>query len=626
VTAPLWRLAETWKAQTSREAFRFRHGLSGLTLELPAEVTQTWCRPLEAFQPVNEATWLSRLGPFERASRQEVFAALRSAGVVRRHHPGLGPRLTGGARSGLPLPSQDEGFLPVRVTWSPVEQRSSLRLGHWGKTFFITAPTGPCPRCLGLRVAPTLGLTPRGQPSPLQLREALMFLDPARPLKAEEAVVVLPRARAQRVPFVRHPDCDLCRHERPSAASVRSALTKHREKQVTPHAGLSHPLTGALEIHVDTGAHYPLKAPFVWGRVRLVRARQNVLADASTTGGLYGKGRTEEEGRKLAFSEGCERLMGMSVPFFSPPTVSGLDLVHGKEVKVPVEEAAVRLPKALQTKPGLSDPFYSGCASHLTFTRAVVHATLELLERDAFLLAWYRAMALPGIVFPRELTPLAKERAAYLRRHGMALSLFDLRVDFPFPALLLRVTAQKTQGHWPAGGQMVFASCAFHAPVALERALGLACGQMVSMVYQRAPEKDVLDPRRVKAMDRHAPGWALMVRYLDPANADAVRPLVGQPPTLPFSALNLAEAPTTPRAELQRLVQELRRRSLPLIALRLTDTAVADSGLEVAKVLVPGLLRLAPTRQAVDLKTSRAWHNWRWAQVTAPRVEPHPLY
>jgi len=78
----------------------------------------------------------------------------------------------------------------------------------------------------------------------------------------------------------------------------------------------------------------------------------------------------------------------------------------------------------------------NGCASGSCVEEAVLHAMLELLERDAFLLSWYGAARLPEI----DLTSCRDPRVRFVRdriaRLGYRMRLFDMRADLPVPAVM----------------------------------------------------------------------------------------------------------------------------------------------------------------------------------------------
>lgn len=78
----------------------------------------------------------------------------------------------------------------------------------------------------------------------------------------------------------------------------------------------------------------------------------------------------------------------------------------------------------------------NGCASGSCVEEAVLHAMLELLERDAFLLNWHSAARLPEIDIESCRDPRIKFIRDRIARLGYGMRLFDMRVDLPVPAVM----------------------------------------------------------------------------------------------------------------------------------------------------------------------------------------------
>ena len=101
----------------------------------------------------------------------------------------------------------------------------------------------------------------------------------------------------------------------------------------------------------------------------------------------------------------------------------------------------------------------NGCASGSCVEEAVLHAMLELLERDAFLLSWYGAARLPEI----DLTSCRDPRVRFMRdriaRLGYGMRLFDMRAALPVPAVM--AVAERRDG---APGTLCFGAGAGFDP------------------------------------------------------------------------------------------------------------------------------------------------------------------
>ncbi len=78
----------------------------------------------------------------------------------------------------------------------------------------------------------------------------------------------------------------------------------------------------------------------------------------------------------------------------------------------------------------------NGCASGSCVEEAVLHAMLELLERDAFLLAWHGAARLPEIDLTSCRDPRIRFMQDRIARLGYGMRLFDMRADLPVPTVM----------------------------------------------------------------------------------------------------------------------------------------------------------------------------------------------
>ncbi|KYF81594.1 hypothetical protein BE20_23595 [Sorangium cellulosum] len=633
--------------------------------------------------PTSERAVLDLLRPLDEGQAQSFWALLQEHEVVRPyHHEGRAPRVRGAGSLLDPLaPLLAEGgwCLPpllVGATW-PVEPAVSARRGEvalllcGGDLVASLARTRPCPRCLMLRRLAYLGkegeeqtllLQGRGRIPDRKALRALcadMLLELQKePLDSGEAIVVQPGEGGGRAVFLVHPDCESCVLRRPPSerAFARDLLKALDDPQpLTPTPGsreaLIDPFLGPLVLEVDPGRRglYPFDSCFVWGSVRLTRWLHEKAYSMSTWGGMHSTHPAPAMAQLIALSEGAERLATKSVrphihacPGSDPRMIPSsafdprfrdeereraycfaVDLVTRAPRLVPYEEVVVGLPKELYAKARRIEPFYSGAASHTTMAQAVVHATLELLGRDAYMISWYRRRALRRLEWPKAPSNIARERARYLRSRGIGIEIFDMTLDAPVTALLVRVTAKRARGNWPEGGALLVAGVGFDAMAALEHALGLACGQFISFALQPSPAKDPLDPAAVRRTARMVPFWRLIVRYFNPRHSDA-HAFLGQGKAR-FEEVG-HRAPGTISEKMEVLRRFFEEQSLSWLVTRLTDEPAKEAGFEVVKVVVPGLVSLAPSRADVPFALPRMQRAWPDATREAPNPDPHPLY
>ncbi len=531
----------------------------------------------------------------------------------------------------------------------------------------------PCSRCLLLRVLGRTGrpgidqtaVIDRGELCIVSSKTQTLALEllvelALRPLGVDEVVVVSRGKPLQRGTLVPHPDCERCQGTR--AISVRESVQRFEQALGAGRARASadlqrnravyaQPGVGPIEIVEEPGGpKTPFGLPFVWGSVFLSRAVRGRVCCTSTYGGLYGSAASAEMSRLLATSEGAERLgaRGARPTRWGPPTAHnsipldslyggtsrparrasrawclGVELTKSRPVFLPWESVVVALPSVLYPEAAHREPFYSGAASHQTLTEALVHGAVEILKRDAFMISWYRRRRLSAVRWPSVVDSTIGQRARYLKQAGLSIELFELTLQLPLPMLLLRLTAEKTCGNWPAGGSMLIPCGGFTPAEALAHGLNLACGQFLSLAAEPRPFKNPLDLAAVRRLTRRLPTWALMARYLDPRHRKAHQFLDGAP-MVAFEHLK-GFAVETPREKFELLKTWLSEAQLPWVGVRLTDEVAQAAGFEVAKSVIPGLIAIAPSRASANLRMPRLSRDWPGATIEL-NPDPHPLY
>ncbi|MER0480005.1 TOMM precursor leader peptide-binding protein [Streptomyces sp. Edi2] len=232
----------------------------------------------------------------------------------------------------------------------------------------------------------------------------------------------------------------------------------------------------------------------------------------------------------------------------------------------------------------------NGCASGSTFTEAVYFGLTELIERDAFLLAWYANLQLPEIDGTTSRSPTTRGLIDRLALHGYRARFFDARITFGVPVVI--AVAERTDG---GRGTLAFGAGAGLCP---EQALRAALVEIAT----DAPQL----PRRVTwNHDRLAP----MVDDFDQVLALHDHPLLyGLPAMRRHAEFLLGERGTRSMEETyadldQRLrpAPDLRQdveACVGLLAEAGFDVIAVDQSLELqrrrglstAGVIVPGLL------------------------------------
>ncbi|MFJ3838118.1 TOMM precursor leader peptide-binding protein [Streptomyces sp. NPDC090054] len=243
--------------------------------------------------------------------------------------------------------------------------------------------------------------------------------------------------------------------------------------------------------------------------------------------------------------------------------------------------------------PGLENRFVqessNGCASGGSTAEACYFGLMEVVERDAFLLAWYGRQPLP------EIDPATSSRASTramvdrLALYGYRARFFDTRISFPIP--VVTAVAERFDG---GPGRMCFGAGAGLDP---ESALDSALCEIATDAVNLAGRTE-RDEARLRAM---AADFDLVTALHDHplvygvpemgAHADfLLRGGTGDPPR-PVSALAPPGGVASDvREDLDRCVEAVAAAGFDVVVVDQTLPEQRALGLHTVSVLVPGLL------------------------------------
>ncbi|MEU1674561.1 TOMM precursor leader peptide-binding protein [Streptomyces roseifaciens] len=245
--------------------------------------------------------------------------------------------------------------------------------------------------------------------------------------------------------------------------------------------------------------------------------------------------------------------------------------------------------------PGLENRFVqessNGCASGGSVEEAVYHGLMEVIERDAFLLAWYGRAALPEIDPRTSTDPRTRQMVDRLAMYGYEARFFDTRITFPVP--VVTAVAVRTDG---GTGTLCFGAAAGLDP---EAALaGGLCEIATDAVNIRGrAERDgerlramAADFDKVLALHDHPLVYGL------PEMAPHASFLLGRRgPKLPMAELyapgeRMLPAADDLRDDVERCVAAVTGAGFDVIVVDQTLPEQRDLGLHTVCVIVPGLL------------------------------------
>ncbi|MDB4986139.1 MAG: hypothetical protein JWN04_1317 [Myxococcaceae bacterium] len=411
------------------------------------------------------------------------------------------------------------------------------------------------------------------------------------------------------------------------------------------------PLLGPLSLEIHEANASFRELPLVLGSIRVAQRREQGLARREFASVMFGTGATERRRVLVAFSEGIERLAGITdepdftgvcfrelsshalapeqtVRFSEQQYESGTSVRHDGQLldwswvydwtadaaKLLVHDAVSYGRDPASTGAQLfEDPFSSGMSAHRSLTLAVERSLYELIERDAFMLAWYLRLPLRKLELGSVMDAETRDLLAYLERAGVRLEFRDLRVDFGVPSVLAIAEAQRDFGPWKSGGKILSACAGASFRDAARHALREILGHYTAFA--------LVSPDGDKSIDADTgevrPWWPAFSALLEPRD-DAPLGFLGQGPALLVSDADLPAK--------HALREEFVRRGLSVFVRRLGGPDIAESGLVAIRAIVPGLLRLTPTRASVNFGEPRIGQlRERWGAASELNPMPHPL-
>ncbi len=228
----------------------------------------------------------------------------------------------------------------------------------------------------------------------------------------------------------------------------------------------------------------------------------------------------------------------------------------------------------------------NGCATGSCLEEAALHGLLELVERDAFLLAWYAGRPLTAIDPASLSAPGVRALLDRAALHGYDVRLVDCRVDLSVP-VVSAVVARRDGGP----GTLSFAAGASPDPAAA--ATAALCEALTYISHLRGDAETrpdeiaalAADFDRVRSLRDHArlfahPGSATYAgRFREPARVLTCAEAYADP-----------EPTTDLRTDLDRLCQEIAAAGCDVIVVEQTSPEQARLGLATVRTIAPGLL------------------------------------
>jgi ribosomal protein S12 methylthiotransferase accessory factor len=258
----------------------------------------------------------------------------------------------------------------------------------------------------------------------------------------------------------------------------------------------------------------------------------------------------------------------------------------------------------------------SGLACGPTLEEALAGALLEVVERDAFMLAWHARLSLPVFDLAGD-AQLERFLERYVHPTGLQVSAVDLSVFHDIPTALALVRGNQ-EGDVAL---TVGAAAAARASNACIKAFGeaFACRAWARLLLAADPERqfepdfadvaDFEDHVHLYAMHEHA-GKA---DFLD---GSSVRRSPGDVPELPGQ---------TATSQIEAVTERLARAGMTAYAVDVTAPDIRQAGLHVVRVLVPELCQLDLFHHGRFLGGRRLYEAAWWLGLRDRPLAPHEI-
>nr|WP_238356994.1 TOMM precursor leader peptide-binding protein [Kribbella italica] len=249
----------------------------------------------------------------------------------------------------------------------------------------------------------------------------------------------------------------------------------------------------------------------------------------------------------------------------------------------------------------------NGCASGSSVTEAVLHGLLELIERDAFLIAWYSGLTPREIDLDTVDEPLVRQMRSHVDLLGYDLRCFDIRIDLPVPAV--GAVAVRRDG---GPGTLCFGGGASLDPADAVRAAVCEVASYVTGFEERVAARSeeveamVTDYANVTELAHHALLFGLP--EMAPYAEHWLRQSTRTPLDEVYADWTLNRPPLTDLAEpVREIVGLLAAQGMDTVVVDQTTPEQAGLGINTVATIVPGLI-------PIDF----GWHRQR--VLTMPRM------
>jgi ribosomal protein S12 methylthiotransferase accessory factor len=306
---------------------------------------------------------------------------------------------------------------------------------------------------------------------------------------------------------------------------------------------------------------------------------------------------------------------------------SGRSLVTGAQIFVPA--LAVYLNYTMRAPGELLCPITSnGLATGATLAEAILAATCEVLERDAFMITWLNRLPCQRVDLRSHPDPEVRALWEAYRRRNVAIHIYRLPTDQPCH-VFAAVAMQLDEADGPAvvvglGADLAATHAARKAVLEMAQVRPTLRQRMRSPENRHRMRELVANPQRVSALTDHD------LLYASREAIGALDFLLDRPiERFDWQAASPSEEPIS---QLERLVDHCCAERLDLVYINLTPADLEQLGLHTVRVILPGFQPIHFGWNQARLAGERLYELPRRLGFTSTRstpaelnADPHPL-
>lgn len=293
--------------------------------------------------------------------------------------------------------------------------------------------------------------------------------------------------------------------------------------------------------------------------------------------------------------------------------VEGTSLDDGSPVYLPAE--LVYLGRPPDAAPPIGYSTSNGLACGPTFTEAVLRGLLELVERDAVMLAWKCGLSLPLLDWTDDDDLTAHDRR-FFRPSGVRFNVLDGSGFLDVPVAIAVVHGAAGSGASLAMGAGAAATVGEAWLSAVSEGFGVY--RWLRQQTLAEPGAPPPDPDLIESFNEH------LLYYAPPEHAELAAFLDSSAERRSTGAIGPLEG-NTPRAQAEAVLGRLARHGLSAYAVDVTSPDVRSLGLSVARVIVPELCALDVSHRARFLGGTRLYTAAHEAGLVPAPLEPADL-